>query len=260
MTVNTHPSKKILALGCSFTDKEYSPKKGPFANQSWWMWPELIGHNYKQEVLNIGRRGNNNVTIFHQLITKVTHHDDIDTVIMLSTEWCRRPNLNPVVTRFDKNNTLYQRSRAVPVDDSPLHTTHPSLLSKQDIKQRWWGDYYWYWHHHVTIEEEIHTFFRHLKAMQVFCKYHNKRFIVMQGLVPLPFTLFKMEPTKGNQLINNIADEYRFDTEDLIGFPFTQSWLHTANHKQILSNNMHPNAEGQRDIAKKFIEHIGKSL
>lgn len=249
----------ILALGCSFTDKDFYPKKGPFANQSWWMWPELLGHYYKQEVYNVGRRGNNNITMFQQLISKITHRDDIDTVIMLSTEWCRRPGLNPVITRFNRNNTLHRRA-PMRLEDSFLHTTHPSLLSKEDIKRRWWGDYYWYWSHHVTIKEEIHVFFRHLKAMQVFCKYHNKRFIVMQGLVPLPFTLFKIEPTIGNQLINDIASEYKFDTADLIGFPFTQSWTHTATQELFLPNDGHPNAEGQRDIARQFIKHIGKSL
>ena len=52
--------KTLLAVGCSFTNKEYQSKEHPEMDCSWPKWPEVLGNRLGYKVVNLGRNGGSN--------------------------------------------------------------------------------------------------------------------------------------------------------------------------------------------------------
>lgn len=250
MTVNNHPSKKILGLGCSFTNPEYVYQSRGYDLGPWPMWPELIGKHYNKPVLNLGENGAGNPYMLEQLLD---HFDDpdIDIVCMLATEWPRR-HITLTKDKWVKVNTTWARRDTA----HKLKPLTAEYFNYTDYKGNQPSEHNFMF----TAEDETRNFFNIIHTMQRLCHSHNKRFLVLKGLVALPFT--KIAAHDAHQTILRVSKEYesKIDTTDLIDWPFTSpSWLerHNYNKELVLSMTHHPTPEGQQDIANRFIERIG---
>jgi hypothetical protein len=56
--------KTLLALGCSFTDKDFHSTVHPEMDCSWPKWPEIVGEKLGYNVVNLGECGNSNDRVF----------------------------------------------------------------------------------------------------------------------------------------------------------------------------------------------------
>ena len=56
--------KTLLAVGCSYTDKNFTSKPHPELDCSWPKWPEVLGNKLEYNVVNLGKSGNSNDGIF----------------------------------------------------------------------------------------------------------------------------------------------------------------------------------------------------
>ena len=77
--------KTLLAVGCSFTNKNYKSDEHPEMDCSWPKWPEIVGKKLGYEVVNLGTNGHSNDNIMrsaqdYMAEHKVDMHDQLQEV------------------------------------------------------------------------------------------------------------------------------------------------------------------------------------
>ena len=123
---------KIIAGGCSFTDK-YFPK---FANVDepldFKMWPEVIGEKLNCKVINTGKCGFGNHAIYHTTLNAIMNNK-VDHVFVMWSEWTRQDFL------IDNLGSPTRMSHDI-VGSNYL-SVHPfSRTIKEGDAQRWYND------------------------------------------------------------------------------------------------------------------------
>ena len=77
-------SKKLLCLGCSYTDNNYR------SDLNFLRWPSVLGEELEIEVVNIGEIAVGNEKIFYLLYDYLYEYSDITDVCILWTGWDRQ--------------------------------------------------------------------------------------------------------------------------------------------------------------------------
>ena len=77
--------KTLLAVGCSFTNKNYVSDEHPEMDCSWPTWPEIVGKKLGYEVVNLGTNGAANDNIMRSAQDYMAEHK-VDMVCALWTE------------------------------------------------------------------------------------------------------------------------------------------------------------------------------
>ena len=77
--------KTLLAVGCSFTNKEYQSREHPEMDCSWPKWPEVLGNRLGYKVVNLGRNGGSNDSILRSAQDYMIENK-VDMVCALWTE------------------------------------------------------------------------------------------------------------------------------------------------------------------------------
>lgn len=179
-------AKKILLTGgCSYTDPKYVTSdpdldKTPGA---WKMWPEHLGEKLELDVVNTGRSGNSNATIYHQVLEKIyTYENRIDTVAILWTSSDRIRtfcgyNLNPL------NDVI------VKIRDTVRPSDYYERLGFSDLAYNFFSSEDFYKVCTPYLEQTLHDSMRYILSMADICKSYGIKFICMWGLKPFQLDL-----------------------------------------------------------------------
>jgi len=177
---------KIIAGGCSFTDK-YFPK---FANVDepldFKMWPEVIGEKLNCKVINTGKCGFGNHAIYHTTLNAIMNNK-VDHVFVMWSEWTRQDFL------IDNLGSPTRMSHDI-VGSNYL-SVHPfSRTIKEGDAQRWYNDSFSknFPHKHVdskyftasipNIKQLIDTNINYIYSMQVICEKLNIGYTACQAM------------------------------------------------------------------------------
>jgi hypothetical protein len=76
--------KTLLALGCSFTDKDFHSRIHPEMDCSWPKWPEIVGEKLGYNVVNLGESGGSNDLLAKRGIDYIAHNK-VDMICVLYT-------------------------------------------------------------------------------------------------------------------------------------------------------------------------------
>ena len=264
-------SKKIIAGGCSFTDKRQPLTLGYKHNT----WPEFVGELLGMEVINLGQCGSGNRQIKYRVFNEIMKYDpkDIGYVFVGWTEW----------TRLDyETSTRY----------TPMQMEETGIYN---------GDYYWTYGPGVgrnqiptsRFKEMINVktndpsqdflrfpIFEHLAKqslqyyydIQNLCKDLNIPYYCFQAIATLPCLEFEeewryMRETSSKLLmeekISALIDEKCFwgwPIEKFIGGDTMVEWCKKKNGVQswfnIKGNDRHPSEKSHRLWAEQWCEYV----
>lgn len=109
---------KVLAAGCSHTDKNYRSSWYPDLDTSWKKWPEVFSDKLGAECTNVGRSGYGNNRIFKSCMLELAKNK-YDIVVILWTDCtridvydsytffpCTHPNSRPPNNSSAKSNLM----------------------------------------------------------------------------------------------------------------------------------------------------------
>ena len=263
--------KTLLAVGCSFTNKNYKSDEHPEMDCSWPKWPEIVGKKLGYEVVNLGTNGHSNDNIMRSAQDYMAEHK-VDMVCALWTEPFR---LN-IHDAYHANWYAYLRRDARSITGSKkygvktfhLNRYKPLVDHIELVKRLCRTD-----DHTRVASEEL----RHIHTLDVIGKSHNVPVYHMHGC-----SLWKnhMYQTASVVLGDNITKKEKnqkfkmwlrafvrspyfsiLDKQTNIwGWPFYEELggeepLGNRDHR-ISEIDSHPSAKGQQILADKYLELI----
>ena len=240
--------KTLLAVGCSFTNKNYVSDEHPEMDCSWPKWPEIVGKKLGYEVVNLGTNGAANDNIMRSAQDYMAEHK-VDMVCALWTEPFR---LNIHDTYHDNWYAYLRRdarsitgSKRYGVKTFHLNATNPLVAHIELAKRLCRTD-----DHTRIASEEL----RHIHTLDIIAKSHNIPVYHMHGC-----TLWKNHVYQTASLDSpyfSILDKQT----NIWGWPFYEELggeepLGNRDHR-ISEIDSHPSAKGQQILADKYLELI----
>jgi hypothetical protein len=263
--------KTLLAVGCSFTNKNYKSDEHPEMDCSWPKWPEIVGKKLGYEVVNLGTNGHSNDNIMRSVQDYLAYYK-VDMVCALWTEPFR---LN-IHDTYHANWYAYLRrdvrsitgSKRKAVKTSHLNASKPLVDHIELVKRLCRTND----HTHVASEE-----LRHIHTLDIIAKSHNipvyhmhgcslwKNHVYETASVVLGDNITQKEKNQKFKLwlrafvyspYFNILDKQT----NIWGWPFYEEIggeLPLGNRDHRISEiDSHPNAKGQQILADKYLELI----
>ncbi len=259
--------KTLLAVGCSYTDEKFESIVHPELDCSWPKWPEIIGNELEYNVVNLGKSGNSNDSIFKTAQDYIVDHK----VDMICALWTQGHRLNI----HDMSNINWTWSF---MDKEPVRVfgdrLQKDVFNKDEFSRllRW---------KHTTLANE---YLRYIYMLDQLGKYNNNIPVYhMQGLrgyypygsstrakantmrkeyatafldSPYFSILHKQTNIYGWPLLQELEGSiYIDDTKALASHTWEEMEALTLKYK-ISDKDSHRNARGQKTIANRFIEMI----
>jgi hypothetical protein len=264
--------KYILAVGDSFTDRDFKSVEYPDYDCSYKKWPELLANRLQTDVINLGRCGVDNDYILNSAYDHILdNHEKIELVVVGMTEAWRftvynsflinpialvRENLS-IRKWHDYENAVEPLSKFIMVDQ---------LLSPTD------------WARNARIM--FSHFISHIIRIQKLCKTFGLKLIVTPLLGPISYgALWNIAeeyginiPYDSRQLaqeFSKTAGFYDVDPATVLGWPF---YPHLGGHfltegsggfdfatMKVGPNDGHPNKLGHEHIANRIYNFYGKA-
>lgn len=238
---------KILAVGCSHTDYNFTSQFHPEMDTSWPKWPELFANKLGNSTCkNIAKCGIGNNTILKNALYECLLND-YDILLVLWSE----------ITRID----IFDSTTINPCHGITHNDDHN--FDKKNEKVYWMQkgltkNFY-------KLEPSVDSFFRNLVILQEYCKARSIKLI--HGMAGTPYG--NTPGTKDNIILHkiiNVALKYQILLDNnLVGFPFIDSVVGTnmkaeivkliGSKKSFISElDRHFSAEGQEIISDIFYE------
>ena len=253
--------KTLLAVGCSFTFKDYKSSVYPDIDCSWPKWPEIVGKKLGYEVVNLGTNGAANDNIMRSAQDYMAEHK-VDMVCALWTEPFR---LNIHDTYHDNWYAYLRRdarsitgSKRYGVKTFHLNAIKP-LVDHIELAKRLCRTN----DHTCVASEEL----RHIHTLDIIAKSHNIPVYHMQGLrvyYPYGSSSSGKAETMKKEYVTAFLDSRYFSILDkqtnIWGWPFYEELggeepLGNRDHR-ISEIDSHPSAKGQQILADKYLELI----
>lgn len=228
----------LLAAGCSFTDKLYYSWDRSLSDDQrggWDFWPELVGKELGLKTINLGKRGRGNTYILEEIIKGLIIHGSQVKVLMVlwsdihrvfMPRWGYDIALDAVL-RLGKSHQI--------VADEVWHFTQlmENYFNKHDAR--------------IIIDNHL----ANIKFLIDYCYTRDIKIIVGQGIGEIDTRL--LLDSKFFQQVEDIK-------KHIIGWPFMadldgyviSNMIPEKYH--ISDNDKHPNADGQKIIADKFLK------
>ena len=87
--------KKLIAIGCSFTEHYLNNPMSPDFDHNFPRWPQHLADKLDMECVNLGRCGAGNQQISSKLIDTVLSEKNIGLVVLMWSEWIRQDFQDP---------------------------------------------------------------------------------------------------------------------------------------------------------------------
>lgn len=287
--------KLLIAGGCSYTDGNYitNDKNLPQKRGAWKMWPEHLGNELNLDVINTGKSGSSNETIFHNVLEKIyLYGDRIDTVAIMWTGMDRLRflcgyDINPLseVNIVSDINPAYKDGK------SPFEWM--ARLGMGNLSYNFFTSVDFWRVRTDFIKYSIEDSLRNYSALADICAINNIKFVFINGLLPFDYyylshfqktgilkcpegeSVETYEKTVLKDYVNNVWFS-KFDKNhksNFIGWPIyaplggtyfdnmrdNNRKLFPKNNKYNVSDiDAHPNAEAQEIISKVILERHRK--
>lgn len=255
--------KKLLAAGCSYTDKDfYSADKtiDECDKGGWAMWPELMSNELGLGCVNLGKSGASNKYIFDKVFDHIYSNDNVGLVVVMWSGWDRFEYMElkqqfPTSALIIENINEYKKYAAIsnPPGDTPnkVYNEFFKSLSKKDMVK-----------YSRTI---INTNLRYMYILSDLLNKMKIPFIFFQGIETFPINMSSyidgVVPHTDADIAKdlNLCVFYNVLRKDkrLVGFPFFKmlngTRLVDLNRPYpdlcVSDKDTHPNARGQKAIA-----------
>ena len=87
--------KKLIAIGCSFTEHYLNNPMSPDFDHNFPRWPQHLADKLDMECVNLGAAGQGNEYILSKLIDTVLSEKNIGLVVLMWSEWIRQDFQDP---------------------------------------------------------------------------------------------------------------------------------------------------------------------
>ena len=236
--------KKLIAIGCSFTEHYLNNPMSPDFDHNFPRWPQHLADKLDMECVNLGRCGAGNQQISSKLIDTVLSEKNIGLVVLMWSEWIRQDFQDPANGWYSfhphRDNSETEK---YPIDSKSRN----SILQYNNT-------------YDVTMKS-----LRHFLIAQMLLK--DIPYLMIQGTKVMLKTDKRVSPrfqtSPSATMINSkIFDE--IDEKKFIGWPILkQIGGYTVidildkvdpERKQlrISDEDSHPNAEGHKIIAQEI--------
>lgn len=261
--------KKILAVGDSFTTSNFESLPYPNYDVSYDKWPEIIGKELNQPVVNLAMSGSGNDFIASTALDQILAKPDRYSLVMIGTtditrfSVYRHFSLHPIQTNIvlkkeDNQNNRYAQSIA---DYQKVSMGLFEYLCKHII-------------HPIRgpslIRRLYQEFILQILRIQNACKINNIPLILTSLITPLSYQIIRNVyhndlPYSQEDMIKqfiNVKEFYQVDPSNIIGWPFypelggyqiTDSF--TDDHR-IGEHDAHPNKLGHELIAQQILKEL----
>lgn len=273
----------MLAVGCSFTDPNFSTLFEPDYDCSFPKWPELLANKLNVDVVNLGHSGASNEWIINTAIDHILDNKPWLVTIGLTEAW-----RYSVYSKYWINPIVGGR-HAIEYHDPHSEDFCPFLKSYFDVSKTLLKDLLFEEGHHLSgghiRRNMFFHYFENIIRLQKICKRLDVKLIITPLLWPLaahpPTTIANQlgRDYDYKELEARIAGDFlntsNFDDVDsktCLGWPwleelggtfpthFTSGWrMHGPNSLTISEEDGHPNALGHQLIAEKFYEFYVKN-
>lgn len=81
--------KKLIAIGCSFTEHNLSSNQSPNIDFDFPRWPEHLSNMLDMDYVNLGKSGSGNDQILAKTVDVVLNEKNIGLVVLMWSEWQR---------------------------------------------------------------------------------------------------------------------------------------------------------------------------
>ena len=236
---------KILAVGCSHTDYNFTSQFHPEMDTSWPKWPELFANKLGNSTCkNLGQSGVGNDIIMKKALYECSINS-YDIVLVLWTE----------ITRID----IFDTYTINPCQNK----TEPNKFNKLHEKIDWMQEgitkgFY-------RIEKSVESFFKNLFILQEYCKARSIKLVHAMASTPYGKVLEAKHDIISHKILDLALDYQILLNSNLIGFPFIDLVVGTnmkaaiikliGRKKGFISElDRHFSAEGQEIISDIFYE------
>ena len=233
--------KKLIAIGCSFTEHYLNNPMSPDFDHNFPRWPQHLADKLDMECVNLGRCGAGNQQISSKLIDTVLSEKNIGLVVLMWSEWMRQDFQDPANGWYSfhphRDNSETEK---YPIDSKSRN----SILQYNNI-------------YDVTMKS-----LRHFLITQMLLK--DIPYLMIQGTSPLQNmnekTAFKLviAAMVESKIFNEI------NPDQFIGWPILKQIggytvgdiLNKIDPEQkelrISKDDTHPNAEGHKIISQEI--------
>ena len=261
--------KTLLAVGCSFTNPNFTSRAHPEMDCSWPKWPEIVGKELGYEVVNLGKDGSSNDNIMRSAQDYMAEHK-VDMVCALWTEPFR-------LNIHDVYHSNWYTSLKVDNGEYAGHKTSWlgwDIINTKNIAQILMHDY----NHPRIANEQL----RYIYTLDMIGKFHNVPVYHMHGCSLWKREIYRVfsEVLGDNLTEKQIHSKFKIWLHSYITSPYfsildkqTNIWgwpfyrelggeLPLRDHMILEFNNRisekdgHPNAKGQQLMANKYLELI----
>lgn len=264
--------KYILAVGDSFTDRDFWSVDYPDYDCSFKKWPELLANRLQTNVINLGKCGVDNDYVMNSAYDHILdNHEKIELVVVGMTEaW-----------RFTVHNHLFINPIALVSKNLSIRELHDyekvsEPMAKFLMVDRLLSPTDWARYARVIFGH----FISHIIRIQKLCKTFGLKLIVTPLLGPISYgAMWNVAeeygitiPYDSRQLAQEFSKTvgfYDVDPATVLGWPF---YPHLGGHTltessggfdfatmKVGPNDGHPNALGHEHIANRIYNFYGKA-
>jgi len=231
-------SKKLLCLGCSYTDNNYR------SDLNFLRWPSVLGEELEIEVVNLGEIAVGNEKIFYLLYDYLYEYSDITDVCILWTGWDRQSFFE--TDSKDMTSSLIMRM---------MHEYERGLPHGFAYK-------------HFSLKKVVNLNLRMFYMAKQLCKSKGIEYLCGQGISPLQIGKLERFKKEGYNAPYDIFNLSKFS--DIC--KNNQYWqgpipkildiidYENRNEYHISEDDFHPNKFGHRAIANYFLTYYNQGI
>ena len=254
--------KKVLASGCSITDKNFYSWDETLSDDErygWPMWPQLVSDELNADCINLGKSGAANKEIFDGVYDTIYQRNDIDLVIVVWSGWDRFKRM-ALIDEFPLTSLsqymLSDHKKFLSLSKLPEYSKFFESLNKDEME--------------LYSRDCINSSLRYMFMLAQALKEKNIPYLFFQGVNNFPIAMTQdienivnySEKDITKDMISSPYHNLIKNNRHIIGFPFFTflggsrlgelTWKH--DQFTISERDRHPNAEGQRLIAEYIME------
>lgn len=279
----TDTPKYILAVGDSFTDRDFQSLAYPDYDCSYKKWPELLANKLNCDVVNIAKCGVANEYIVNSAIDWIAdHHENIRVVVAGFTEAWRfnlygHHSINPIVHRFksfkehtigDEDNLKELPPGMFDRDFSPIESSC-NALSNHIIDEFLDPKKF-----HTACRIMFENYLANIVRLQKICEMYNIPLVMTALMNPINYGAFGhiTRPERPHFTYEQLARKFTqcqhffsVNKKSFIGWPIYEPIGGKNINSEVFNNGLtigeldgHPNAEGHQYIAQTFYDHYFK--
>ena len=231
-------SKKLLCLGCSYTDDDYR------SDLDFPRWPSILGSKLKIDVVNLGRIAVGNEKIFYLLYDYLYDYFDVTDVCILWTGWYRQ-------SFFETD------SRDI-----------TSSLIMRMIEEYQRGLPHGFAYKHFNLEKVINLNLRMFYMARKLCESKGINYICGQGINAIQFSKIEKLKKQGFNApydifnLSNFHELCRLNRYWQGPMSRVLDMIDYENKKEfhISDDDSHPNKNGHEAIANYFYSFFGDGV